>query len=249
MNDPSQTVRLLAIVQAATPAMRMTEMTPDVWHELLADVPFEAAQAAVYRHTKTSGAYLAPSDVRRLVAEDAGLLPPSTEEALRLAQKWANDQGEWGPVHGRPTPSTSPTCPSRWEVAALLGSHFIAQSPSGVVHKRFEQAYRSVVERHVAQVLASDLGEPPRPRVGSAPAAAAGREPVSALLVARRPDPLAPAPAPGPACPRAAASPRRRVRAVGPHPPATPAARPDREAPRDARPPYTAARTAHTDGA
>lgn len=158
---PSQTVRLLAIVQAATPAMKMTELTPEVWHQLLADVPFEAAQAAVYRHTKTSSAYLAPADIRRLVAASAGLLPPSLEEALQLARGWATERANecWPPNPGKKWRIVLDDLPPVVaEVCRLLGSSFIAESPAGVMQKRFAAAYADVCDRTVSDVLASDLG-------------------------------------------------------------------------------------------
>lgn len=157
---PTETVRLLAIIQAATPAMRMTELTPDVWHQLLSDVPYAVAEAAVYRHTRTSSAYLSPADIRRLVAEQAGLMPPPLEEALRLAYRWASDRGRFmgGAEVVVYTVSLGDLPGPVAEVCRDLGSSFINDSPQGVWHKRFADAYRARCKREVDDLLAGDLG-------------------------------------------------------------------------------------------
>lgn len=63
---PTESVKILALAFAAYPGMSIPEGTPEVWHELLKDVDFATARAAVLEHARNSSAIVTPADIRRI---------------------------------------------------------------------------------------------------------------------------------------------------------------------------------------
>lgn len=71
---PSEVVALVALVHEIQPAQKVSEFTPDAWHDVLAPLPatFEQAREAVARVARRS-TWISPSDV---YGELLRILPP-----------------------------------------------------------------------------------------------------------------------------------------------------------------------------
>lgn len=65
---PTESVQILALAFATYPGMTIPDGTPDVWHELLKDLDFEAARQAVFAHARISSAIITPADIRKQAA-------------------------------------------------------------------------------------------------------------------------------------------------------------------------------------
>jgi hypothetical protein len=63
---PIESLRLTRIVIAACPQQKMDEFTPDIWHEMLADLQFEDCRAAVVAVGRRQP-FISPSEIRKEV--------------------------------------------------------------------------------------------------------------------------------------------------------------------------------------
>ncbi len=66
---PTETTRLLAIARACYPAMTMPAGIDAVWHELLADLDYSEAEAAVLTHAKIETRIVTIADIRTGVSK------------------------------------------------------------------------------------------------------------------------------------------------------------------------------------
>ena len=90
---PTQTVQLVALITQIWPSMKLNEFTADAWHPILEDLDFADAARAVNLLAKTHDGYIAPADIRRQTAREAGLLPVAEAQALQLAITVAGNMG------------------------------------------------------------------------------------------------------------------------------------------------------------
>jgi hypothetical protein len=60
---PAETFILVRAVQGACPQQKIDEYTPDMWHQLLDDIDFKDAQAAVVAVVKRKD-FVSPADIR-----------------------------------------------------------------------------------------------------------------------------------------------------------------------------------------
>lgn len=79
-----ETAQLLAII-ATVDNRHVTEETILVWHELLADIPYDEARAATMDHLRTSTEYLTPALVTQRMRALRPVYPrlPQQEVARR----------------------------------------------------------------------------------------------------------------------------------------------------------------------
>lgn len=134
----AETVRLLAFLAAANPAMRVEDGTAEAWHVILALVPFETAMVPA-RRLVTTTRWVAVSDIARGVAADAGMLAPDEEQAWEAATRVASNEGE-----GRTTlhPAVEEVY---WSFGGAGGP---LTSSHSAVRAQFRDAYRTVAGRH-----------------------------------------------------------------------------------------------------
>lgn len=147
---PQQTVDLMRLVTQCSPAMRLAEGTPAVWHRLLADLPFEAACNAVIAHYATERRFITPADIREGVARAADLLAPDEDLAWLEAQSVATNEGIGrGQLH--------PAVERAYQ--ALGGAWGINSGQAGTVRAQFRDAYRAARDRHDREVLGGLMDE------------------------------------------------------------------------------------------
>lgn len=87
---PSDVVALVAYVHELVPAQRVSEYTPDAWHDVLGDVPAsltEARQAAARVARRST--WIAPGEVR---GELTRLIRPGRSNHLALPSRFESDE-------------------------------------------------------------------------------------------------------------------------------------------------------------
>lgn len=80
----TETVQLLAVINAAFPNMQVTEAMVNLWHELLGDIDFNLAKAAVKKLLLESPYPPTIADIRKQAVEIA--TPP--EDRIDAAEAW-----------------------------------------------------------------------------------------------------------------------------------------------------------------
>jgi len=80
----TETVQLLAVINAAFPNMQVTEAMVSLWHELLGDLEFNLAKAAVKKLLLESPYPPSIADIRKRAAEI--ITPP--EERIDASEAW-----------------------------------------------------------------------------------------------------------------------------------------------------------------
>ena len=78
-----EALQIVGTLSAAHPAWKASEATVALWVELLADLPYEPTRQAVRRLITTTDDWPSIAKVRRAVASDFGLLPPTVDVACR----------------------------------------------------------------------------------------------------------------------------------------------------------------------
>jgi hypothetical protein len=145
----TETVALVRVIRGTWPSMRIDEFTPDAWHPLLEDIPGVLALGAVKSLAKVSSAYIAPADIRRWVANYAGLLAPGEDDAWDRALSVAQAEGE-GRSQLHPVVSQT--------YLAMGGSANIRLGLPGPTRAQFGQIYKRLKDEYEREVLSGDLG-------------------------------------------------------------------------------------------
>jgi len=99
-----ETQELIDLIAAYSPSMPLAENTTEVWGAALADIPADAATAAVHEHFAVTGPFIAVADIRRRVANQIGALPPDPETAYAQALRFRH----WLDRRIGPEPSIHP---------------------------------------------------------------------------------------------------------------------------------------------
>ena len=150
---PDETIELLTLIAGYYPTMRAIDETAPVWHAALADVPNRAALDAVNRYCRTETRFIQVSDIRRVVAEDAGLLPPSADVAYIQAMQfntWLDHQDA----------ATRPDIHPAAETAGRsAGWNNLRDSSPWESRRLFAAAYEHRAEQARVAVLTADLAE------------------------------------------------------------------------------------------
>jgi hypothetical protein len=150
--------KLLNLVRALSPSFTIKPSSPDelgtgdAWFELLADIPADAAYAAVKAHFAVGGPWIAVSDIRRHVAGRYGALPPDPDVALAQARHWS----AWrGPAH-QPWPADGEPelHPAVREAARTLGWNWLDDTDDRYARPRWRETYTAAAERHTQRALA-----------------------------------------------------------------------------------------------
>lgn len=145
---PTQTVQLVALVRQLWPSMKIDQHTPDAWHATMDDLPFDEALRAVRHLARTRSGYVMPADIRRRIAAEAGLLPPTEAEALTAAAVVAGSQGA----------GASRLHPATYEAYRAMGGPTAFDAPPAVIRPQWARVWAAVATKHEEDVLAGDLG-------------------------------------------------------------------------------------------
>jgi hypothetical protein len=142
-----EAARIVGILSAAHPAWRANEATVALWVEMLADLPNDAAMAAVRRLIATSGEWPSIAALRTEVARAAGMLPPPVDEACR--QFLAAAKGREFEAH-----------PAVTATAAALGGWYSVRASTNlsVMVGQFRSLYADFRAREVADIVVEGGG-------------------------------------------------------------------------------------------
>lgn len=146
---PTEAVKLVGIIRQIWPSMKIDQFTPDAWHIALDDVTLVDALAAVRHLARSRTGYIQPADIRRRIADAAGLLPPSEAEALAAAANVAGQQGA----------GASKLDPVTYEAYRAMGGPTAFDAPPSVIRPQWARVFAAVAARHEEQLLSGDLGK------------------------------------------------------------------------------------------
>lgn len=145
---PTEVVKLVGVIRQIWPSMKIDQYTPDAWHMALDDVSFEDALAAVRHLARSRGGYVQPVDIRRRIAEQAGLLPCSEAEGLAEAARVAGNQGV----------GASKLDPVTYRAYRAMGGPTAFDAPMSVIRSQWARVWSDVAQRYEEELLAGDLG-------------------------------------------------------------------------------------------
>lgn len=145
---PPEAVQLVRIVRQLWPSMKIEEHTPDAWHMVLDDIELGDALKAVRHLARSRSGYIAPADIRRRVAAEAGLLPLAEAEALNAAARVASLKGVGASGLDLVTQ----------QAYRDMGGATAFEAPMGVLRAQWAKVYHAIAEPYVEELLAGDLG-------------------------------------------------------------------------------------------
>lgn len=146
--NSKETTKLVALIAQLWPAMKINAATPDAWHLVLSDLPFDVAQQAVANLAKSKIGYIGVADIRHQAAEDAGLLAPEEGIAYDMAVKVASNYG----TGARMLPG--PVQDAYWQI----GGAQAFEDSVFMVRARWNKIYAACCEKRVKELLSGDLG-------------------------------------------------------------------------------------------
>ena len=145
----SETTKLLAMIVIGYPKFEIQELTAELWHELLGDIPFDVVKAAVKRIMLKSPFPPSIHDVR---AEATAVVSPNEIDA---AEAWGEvlravrNHGSYGEKEAMATLS-----PRARKVITWMGWREICMSEEvGVTRGQFLKMYGQVQERDKQDAL------------------------------------------------------------------------------------------------
>ncbi|KHO62687.1 Loader and inhibitor of phage G40P [Thermoanaerobacter sp. YS13] len=147
----TEIVKLLAVINAAFPNMQVTEAMVDLWHELLGDIDFNLAKAAVKKILLESPYPPTIADIRKQAAEiimpkenkiDPAEAWGEVERAIRLYGSYMEEE------------ALSSMSPAVARVVKYIGWREICLSEEpGVVRGQFLKMYQQLQERERKEAL------------------------------------------------------------------------------------------------
>lgn len=149
---PEQAGSVVRVLEAGWPR----EMTPEtalVYMDGIGDLPYDDAQRAVRWLVRVCEFRPSVAEIRREVAQQAGLLPPSLEEALGQARRWAEWRAQRAWSNGNGYESVQPATHDV-VVKVCRGLSVDASDPTWV--HVFRAAYKEAVVGEERRVLAGD---------------------------------------------------------------------------------------------
>lgn len=145
---PTEAVKLVGVIRQIWPSMKIDQYTPDAWHMALDDVSLEDALAAVRHLARSRGGYVQPVDIRRRIAEAAGLLPRTEAEGLANAANVAGNRGA----------GASKLDPVTYRAYRAMGGPTAFDAPMSVIRPQWARVWSDVAQRYEEELLAGDLG-------------------------------------------------------------------------------------------
>jgi hypothetical protein len=147
----TETVQLLAVINAAFPNMQVTEAMVSLWHELLGDLNFGLVKAAVKKLLLESPYPPTIADIRRQAVEIA--TPP--EDRIDVAEAWGEVERAIR-LYGyyREAEALASMSPRTAKVVKYMGWQEICLSEEpGVIRGQFLKMYAQVSEREQKERL------------------------------------------------------------------------------------------------
>lgn len=147
----TETVQLLAVINAAFPNIQITEAMVSLWHELLGDIDFNLAKAAVKKLLLESPYPPSIADIRKRAVE---ILTPE-EEKIDAAEAWGEVERAMR-FYGyyREAEALESMSPRVAKVVRWMGWRDICLSEEpGVVRGQFLKMYQQVTEREQKEKL------------------------------------------------------------------------------------------------
>jgi hypothetical protein len=151
MAEPRDIAQIIAMLSAAFPNFKPSDLTPEVYYQTLADIPADELKAAVLHCITQSGRAFAPSigEIRGAVAElrsFAANVPPSFQAWQEVQQQILINGGDYG----KPEWSS----PLVAEAVRRMGWRNLRMSEDQTADRaRFLQCYEQVVERATKQEM------------------------------------------------------------------------------------------------
>lgn len=148
--NKQETAQVLAYLSAAFPHIRLTKETAIVYHDVLADLDFNAAMSAARELLKTEEFFPSASAIRRRVAQNAGVLAPSAQDAWAEVIGKARHEGRFATLQW--------THPAIDAVVDSLGWYDICMSTNiDTVRAHFLRLYEDQRGSHDRTMLAEAL--------------------------------------------------------------------------------------------
>jgi hypothetical protein len=147
----TETVQLLAVVNAAFPNMQVTEVMVNIWHELLGDLDFGLAKAAVKKLLLESPYPPTIADIRKQVVQ----ISTPLEDRIDGAQAWGEvEKAIQNYGYYRETEALANMPPRVAKVVRYIGWREICLSDEpGVVRGQFMKMFPQVAEREQKERL------------------------------------------------------------------------------------------------
>jgi hypothetical protein len=145
MSEPRDIAQIIAILSAAFPNFKPSEMTPEVYYQTLSDLPADELKAAVLHCITQSGRAFAPSvgEIRGAVGEIRSLsanVPSSFQAWQEVQQQILINGGDYG----KPEWSS----PLVEEAVKRMGWRNLRMSEDQTADRaRFLQCYEQIVDR------------------------------------------------------------------------------------------------------
>ena len=152
-----EAARLLVWVAANFPQAQERDLRPtaELWHRMLADIPFELAERAVVRVLATNRFWPTVAEVRQAAMELSGLRIPTAAEAWGEISKAAMTYGNY-----RTREALESLSPVVRQTAQYLGWASICQDDESVIRAHFLRTYEACAKREQeAAVLPPDIRE------------------------------------------------------------------------------------------
>ncbi|CDG37231.1 hypothetical protein CTHBC1_2648 [Acetivibrio thermocellus BC1] len=154
----AETVKLLAVINAAYPNMQISEATVSVWHELLGDLNINLVLAATKKLILESPYPPTIADIRKRAVEIMTL----PEDRINAAEAWGEVEKaiRWYGYY-REAEALASMSPRTAKVVRYIGWREICLSEEpGVVRGQFMRMYTQVAEREQKeQLLPASLKE------------------------------------------------------------------------------------------
>jgi hypothetical protein len=147
VNRP-ETIELVAMITQIWPSMKTNQHTAKFWHQVLSDLPFDAAQQAVTNLAKFKQGYIGVADIRHQAAEDAGLGPVEEGIAFDMAAKVGLNSG----TGARMLPGAVQD--AYWQ----MGGSQAFEGDTAMVRSRFNKIYATCCAKREKELLSGDLG-------------------------------------------------------------------------------------------
>lgn len=141
-------IELVGTIGEVWPSMQLTKHTPKAWQPILGDATLADALDAVQHLARTRTGYISPADIRRQIADSAGLLPPIESEAFAAVVS----------VAARGGVGASLLHPAVQAAYRAMGGPTGFDAPPAILRPQWGRAYTAAVAAHERELLAGDLG-------------------------------------------------------------------------------------------
>ena len=146
----SEVMKLLGWVTANFPHMQERDLRPtaELWHRMLGDIPYQAAEAGIMRIMATARYFPTVAEVRDAAMSFMVPSLPSPGEAwgevLRAVRRWG---------FYRPEEAIETLRPTVRKAVEYVGWEEVCSEPEGVIRAHFMRVYEQVAKREQEYAL------------------------------------------------------------------------------------------------